>query len=102
MSSVAIISVPNIFVKIMSPIFYRGFYRGFSDYFHNIGNILFWNRACGFNAYHCVLAVFHTHARQGAQDRAQDRGRFCVFIKSLVFVMIFKGENDAKTSSQKK
>ena len=32
----------------------------------------------------------------------QDRGRFCVFAKSLVFDMIFKGENDAKTSSQKK
>ena len=34
--------------------------------------------------------------------KKQDRGRFCVFAKSLVFDMIFKGENDAKTSSQKK
>ena len=32
----------------------------------------------------------------------EDRGRFCVLTKSLVFDIIYKGENNAKTSSQKK
>ena len=38
-----------------------------------------------------------------AKNRAEKTGgRFCVLTKSLVFDIIFKGENNAKTSSQKK
>lgn len=41
-------------------------------------------------------------AKNRAEKTGEDRGRFCVLTKSLVFAIIFKGENNAKTSPQKK
>ena len=68
------------------------------DSFHFLETLSKYKEQCGYEIYGYCLMGNHINIL----IREQDRGRFCVLTDLTVYDIIFKGENYAKTSSQKK